>query len=532
MVVVPGPAEMTDMTIGRLLLRAEREFGGCESVVDGSIRATFADLVSDVVAAAQGLAARGIGVGDRVALWAPNSYRWVVTSLAIMGSGAILVPLNTRFKAAEAMYVLERSQARIIFIESDFHDIDFAGMLSDFRGHVVDVSASATADPHSAAESWDSFIQSGCVTSASSVRATFASIPPEAIANILFTSGTTGRPKGAMLAHGQDILTAYWWCLGVGLEPGDRYLVVNPYFHSFALKSGIVASLIMGTTMVPMRVLEIGRLLDLVEQERITVLPGPPALYTTLLSDERRHGRDLSSVRLAVTGAAVVPVALLERMRTELPFKDITTAYGLTESCGTVTVNPRDASPEAVSLTVGIPLPGVEMRIVDAEGRSLPQGDQGEVQVRGYNVMMGYLDDPEATAEAITDDGWLRTGDVGLIDAAGHLRITDRVKHMFICGGFNVYPAEVEQVICQMPQVLEAAVVGVPDERLGEVGQAYVTPRPGEHVVPADVIAHCRSLLANFKVPRSVVVVDALPKNAGGKVVKHELRAQGEGGEV
>lgn len=524
MLAVPGPDEMTDMTIGRLLLRAEQEFGNRESVVDGAVRATFSDLVSDVVAAAQGLVARGIGVGDRVALWAPNSYRWVVTSLAIMGSGAILVPVNTRFKAAEAAYVLERSGARLIFIESDFHDIDFAGMLSDFTGQVVEISPSAATAPNPAVESWEAFIQSGSVTSPTSVRTTFASVPPDAIANILFTSGTTGRPKGAMLAHGQDILTAYWWCRGVGLQPGDRYLVVNPYFHSFALKSGIIASLIMGTTMVPMRVLEIGRLLDLVEREHITVLPGPPALYTTLLSDERRHGRDLSSVRLAVTGAAVVPVALLERMRVELPFKDITTAYGLTESCGTVTVNPRDASAEAVSLTVGVPLPGVEIRIVDADGRELPQGGQGEVQVRGYNVMMGYLDDPEATAEAITDDGWLRTGDVGLIDPEGHLRITDRVKHMFICGGFNVYPAEVEQVICQMPQVLEAAVVGVPDERLGEVGQAYVTARPGQQVIPNDVIAHCRSLLANFKVPRSVVVVDALPKNAGGKVVKHELR--------
>jgi acyl-CoA synthetase (AMP-forming)/AMP-acid ligase II len=255
------------------------------------------------------------------------------------------------------------------------------------------------------------------------------------------------------------------------------------------------------------------------------VLPGPPTLYASLLDHPARSGADLSSLRLAVTGAAVVPVALVKRMRAEL-FPDVVIAYGLTEACGTVTVGDPHADAQTMVRTVGRPIDGTEVVIADRSGTRLPPGESGEVLVRGYNVMRGYFGDPEATAAAIDTGGWLHTGDIGSLDAGGNLRITDRLKDMFIVGGFNVYPAEVEQLITRYPKVSEAAVVGVPDARLGEVCRAYVIARPGAEIDPAEIIEFCRERLAHFKVPREVVIVAELPRNAAGKVLKYVLRGQ------
>jgi acyl-CoA synthetase (AMP-forming)/AMP-acid ligase II len=251
------------------------------------------------------------------------------------------------------------------------------------------------------------------------------------------------------------------------------------------------------------------------------VLPGPPTLYQSILNHPEREKRDLSSLRLAVTGAAVVPVVLVERMRDELAFETVLTAYGLTEATGTVTMCTRDDDAETIATTSGRAIPDTEVRI-DAD-----EGDPGEVLVRGYNVMLGYFEEPEETAKTIDDDGWLHTGDVGVMDDRGNVCITDRIKDMFVVGGFNAYPAEIEQVLSRHPAVSEVAVVGVPDERLGEVGRAYVVPRPKETVDVDEVVAWCRERMANYKVPRSVVVVDSLPRNASGKVLKFELRKEG-----
>jgi len=255
------------------------------------------------------------------------------------------------------------------------------------------------------------------------------------------------------------------------------------------------------------------------------VLPGPPTLYSSMLDDPMRTELDLSSLRLAMTGSASVPVALVERMREEL-FPTVLIAYGLTETCGTATVGDRNASVETIARTVGRAIPGTEVRVAGPGGETMPVGESGEVLVRGYNVMQGYFEDPQGTADAIDPDGWLHTGDVGLFEADGNLRITDRLKDMFVVGGFNTYPAEVEQMLARHPKVSEAAVIGVHDERLGEVGRAYILPRRGVEVTEAEIIAYCRERLANFKVPRSVVIVEELPRNASGKVLKFKLRQQ------
>ncbi len=291
---------------------------------------------------------------------------------------------------------------------------------------------------------------------------------PDDVADILFTSGTTGRSKGAMSAHRQTIGVARAWAELGGVREDDRYLVVNPFFHSFGYKIGIVVGLLTGCTLYPVATFDVDATMKLIEDERITVFPGAPTLYQSMLNAPSRAERDLSSLRLAVTGAAVVPVVLIERMRDELGIDQVVTAFGMTEAVVATMCREGDSA-EVVATTCGRAIPGMEARIANPS-----ENGAGELLLRGEFVMLGYLDDPDATREAIDDDGWLHTGDIGTLDEQGNLTITDRLKDMYISGGFNVYPAEVEQALMRLEGVADVAVVGVPDERMGEVGKAYV----------------------------------------------------------
>jgi acyl-CoA synthetase (AMP-forming)/AMP-acid ligase II len=491
-------------TVPQLVEACAHRYAGREAVVDGPVRLTFADLAAQISRFGRALLAHGVRPGERVAVWAPNSARWIVAALGAVCAGAVLVPLNTRFKGAEAGDVLRRSQARLLVTEDGFLGNHYVAML---RGeHLPDLSTVVTMD------AWDAFL-------ARAGEVTAAPVGPDDVSDIFFTSGTTGAPKGAVLAHGQTLRMYATWSELAGLREGDRYLVVNPFFHTFGYKAGVLACLLRGATIVPQPVFDVDSTLRLVARERITVLPGPPALYTSILGHPDRDRYDLSSLRVAVTGAAVVPVALIERMRAELTFETILTAYGLTECGGTATMCRAGDDPVTVATTAGRPVPGVEVRVAG------PAGEPGEVLLRGYGIMRGYFADEAATRSTVDPDGWLHTGDVGVLDGRGYLRITDRLKDMFIVGGFNAYPAEIEQALARHEKVAEAAVVGVPDERLGEVGKAFVVPRPGATVTGAELIGFCRERLANYKVPRAVVVVDSLPRNASGKVVKSVLRA-------
>jgi acyl-CoA synthetase (AMP-forming)/AMP-acid ligase II len=312
----------------------------------------------------------------------------------------------------------------------------------------------------------------------------------------------------------------------VGLRADDRYLIVNPFFHAFGYKAGIVACLATGATMLPLPQFDVAVVMQMTAAERISMIPGPPTIYQTILNHPERQTLDSSSLRLAVTGAASVPVSLVTRMREELGFETVVTAYGLTETCGFATMCRHDDEAETVATTSGRAMPGVEVQVVDEDGTEVPRGEPGEVVVRGYNVMREYFEDPQQTAEAIDVHGWLHTGDVGVMDERGYLRITDRKKDMFIVGGFNVYPAEVENAILEHPDVAQVAVVSAPDDRMGEIGVAFVVPRAGASIDPEALCAWCTPRMANYKVPRRAVVVDALPVNASGKVLKFELREQ------
>lgn len=482
---------------------------------------TAAALRDEVHRAAAALIALGVRPADRVAIWSPNTWHWVVACLAIHHAGAAMVPLNTRYTAEEAADILARTEAPVLFGMGEFLGAD---RVAELRRDDLPALRHIVRIPIEAAEtgvgSWDDFIARGAESSATeAVNARAAAVTPDDVSDILFTSGTTGRSKGVLCAHRQSLSASASWAANGNITSADRYLCINPFFHNFGYKAGILACLQTGATLIPHLTFDPLRTLQAIEQHRITVLPGPPTIYQVLLDHPARQDYDLSSLRFAVTGAATVPVVLVERMQSELDIDIVLTAYGLTEANGMGTMCRADDDAVTVATTCGRPFADFELRIDAAPG-----SETGEVLLRGPNVMLGYLDDPEATAAAIDSDGWLHTGDIGAVDAAGNLRITDRLKDMYICGGFNVYPAEVEQVLARMPGVADAAVIGVPDERLGEVGRAFVVVRPGVDLDEQSVIAYTREHLANFKAPRSVRFVDTLPRNPGGKVVKPQLR--------
>jgi acyl-CoA synthetase (AMP-forming)/AMP-acid ligase II len=490
---------------------------------------TYTELVTRVARAAKALVAAGVEPGDRVAVWAPNSIEWIVAALGITAAGGVLVPVNTRFKGTEAAYVLARSNARAVFTVRGFLDTDYPALLaaSDVALPALEHTIVLSGLDGDGAIGWDEFLARGRPIADATVDARIAAIGADDPSDVVFTSGTTGKPKGVVMAHGQTLRAYLDWCDWADLRAGDRYLIVNPFFHIFGYKAGVLASLMRGATIFPLAVFDTGAVCDIVEREQITVFPGAPTLYQSLLDAPERARHDISSLRLAVSGAADIPIELIRRVREELPFERILTGYGLTEA-GTVTGSRPDDDFEHIATTVGVSWPGFDVRTVTDTGVDAAPGEPGEVVVRGATVMRSYLDDPEATAAAIDAEGFLHTGDLGTIDADGYLRIVGRIKDMFIVGGFNAYPAEIENLLLRHPRVAQAAVIGVPDARLGEIGMAFIVATPGDAIEPAVIIDWARAEMANYKVPRVVAFLDALPLNATGKVVKDELRARTE----
>ncbi|SFB45958.1 Acyl-CoA synthetase (AMP-forming)/AMP-acid ligase II [Amycolatopsis marina] len=505
-----GPA-----TIPAALIDAAGRFPGREAVVDGPVRMTYGELHQQVRRCASLFIDNGIHRGDRVAICSPNTQHWVIAALGALYCGATLVPVNTRFTGPEMLDVVERSETAALVVAGPFLGTD---RIAELRAAglgplrlILRIPADGTPPPEAGVVDWAA-VESMPVSPEADARAD--AVAPDDVSDILFTSGTTGRSKGAMSAHRQSIGVARAWADCGQLTAEDRYLVINPFFHSFGYKAGMLAALLSGCTILPQRTFDVDATMRVIAAERITVLPGAPTIYQTMLDSPGLREHDLSSLRLAVTGAATVAVALVERMRADLSFDTVLTAYGLTEAVVATMCRPDDDA-ETIARTCGRAAADFEVRTAE---------DSGEILLRGPNTMLGYLDDPEATAEAIDVEGWLHTGDVGTLDERGYLKITDRIKDMYICGGFNVYPAEVEQALARLDGVADSAVIGVPDTRMGEVGRAYVVRRPGADVSASDIVEHCKAVLANYKVPRQVEFRDQLPRNPSGKVLKRVLR--------
>jgi acyl-CoA synthetase (AMP-forming)/AMP-acid ligase II len=498
-------------TIPGALREAAERHGDHPAYVTGEATVSYSELLDRVRKLAFRYLEHGLQAGDRVVIWGPNSLNWAAAALAVTYAGGVVVPANSRYTAHEVADLVDRTSARIVLVADGFlgrtqladlraaGDLPSVGSLGDLDRLTLDHRGGERA------------LRTDVTTDEVEARAD--AVGPPDVADILFTSGTTGRSKGAMSAHRQTIGVARAWAELGGVRADDRYLVVNPFFHSFGYKIGIVVGLLTGATLYPVATFDLDETMALIQSERITLLPGAPTIYQSLLNAPNRADFDLSSLRLAVTGAAVVPVVLIERMRDDLGIDHVVTAFGMTEAV-VATMCREDDSAETVATTCGRAIPGMEARIAD----------NGELLLRGDYVMLGYLDDAAATAEAIDADGWLHTGDVGTLDDAGNLTISDRLKDMYISGGFNVYPAEVEQTLARLDGVADVAVVGVPDERMGEVGKAYVVRADGASLTEDDVIGYARERLANFKAPRVVEFTDALPRNLSGKVLKTQLR--------
>ncbi|MGH3435886.1 MAG: AMP-binding protein [Sciscionella sp.] len=529
-------------TMPALLDEAARRFGALPAVLDATTRLTWAELREQVRTVSRALTAVGIRPGDRVAVWAPNRVEFILAMLGTECLGAALVPLNTRYRGEEARVVLSKSGASALLLCNGFLGNDYLGMLREAgarsvaegtaptgRGHVVpgllglhtviDLAAGAA----DGALPWSAFLDRADEVPTETVAETERAVTPGTVVDILYTSGTTGVPKGVMSTHAQTIGVAEVWAKGASLGPEDNYAIVNPFFHSFGYKAGVVAAITAGTTIYPLVTFDPVALMELVEHARITVLPGAPTIFTMLINHPRRTEFDLSSLRFAIAGAATVPETLFSDMLEVLGFEQVAQAYGLTE-CVVATQSRPNEDPVHVAHTTGPAVPGLQIRVVDEHGQDVQVGTDGEIWLRGEFVMLGYFDDPAATAAAIDEDQWLHTEDVGRLDEHGCLKITGRIKDMFTVGGFNVYPAEVENVLSGYPDVVEAAVIGVDDERMGSAGRAFLTLHAGAALDEEALRSYCRDRLANFKVPRGFVVLHEFPRNASGKILKKDLR--------
>ena len=522
--IQPNAQQESAQTLPGMLADVARRFADRAAIVENGKSISYAQLQQLSRQAARALMTLGVQAGDRVALWAPNVSEWIVAACGVHAAGGVLVPLNTRMKGAEAADILDRSRAKVLVSVGDFLNNYYPDLLAGQRPATLQqVVVLGDKVLPSADLSWSQFMAKADATSEQDQLQRQAQIKPDDTADLMFTSGTTGRPKGVMAAHRPTILAFKAWSDVVGLTEGSRYLIVNPFFHTFGYKAGWVAALLQGATVYPEQVFDAEAILRRIESDRISFMPGPPTLFLSMLAHPQLKSFDLSSLEASVTGASTVPPILIKRMREELGIKNVTTAYGLTECGGCATLCDPSDDVETVANTCGKALPGTEVCCVDEEGKPVTAGVAGEVLLRGYHIMKGYFEDEKATTETIDADGWLHTGDVGVLDERGYLRITDRLKDMFIVGGFNCYPAEIERMLSNHPDVAQVAVLGVPDERMGEVGCACVVARNGVTVDKDAFIAWCRANMANYKVPRFMLQMESLPVNASNKVQKRDL---------
>lgn len=485
---------------------------------------SYAELDELRLNAGRALIAQDIQPGDRVAVWAQNCVEWAVIGLAIHSVGAVLVPINTRMRGAEAGYALTKSSAKLLFCAGDFLDEHYPTLLGEHAPAALQ-KIIVLRDAQANDFAWQDFLATADSVAPETVQARGEAVTAQDRMDIMFTSGTTGAPKGVVTTHGQNLRVINEWCERMALVPEDRYLIVNPFFHAFGYKVGWLGGLLRGCTVLPHAVFDAEAVMQRITRDKISVLPGPPTLFISLMNKPSEEKYDVSSLRATITGAAAVAPSLIERIRAELGFDIVLTGYGLTETCGIVALCHPDDDAETIVNTCGQPIPDIEVRIVDTDNQALAVGEPGEIVVRGYNVMAGYLDDPEETAKTIDGDGWLHTGDIGFLNEQGYLKITDRLKDMYITGGFNCYPAEIESMMAAHPAIAQVAVIGVADERLGEVGKAFVVARGDTPINEQEIIGWCRENMGNYKVPRYVAAIDSLPTNPSGKVMKFKLKA-------
>jgi fatty-acyl-CoA synthase len=515
---------LLDETIGANLERIARRFGDREALVSRhqQRRYTYAQLDGAVDALARGLIAAGVEAGDRVGIWAPNCAEWVLTQYATAKAGAILVNINPAYRVAELEYALRQSGVRLLISATDFKTSDYRAMVSEVRGSLPSLERAV----YIGTPGWDELIAGGETVPAFALRSRMAGLSCEDAINIQYTSGTTGFPKGATLSH-RNILNNGYLSGGVlGYTEADRVCVPVPLYHCFGMVLGSLGAITHGACLVlPSPAFDPGETLAAVAEERCTSLYGVPTMFIAELEHPDFGSFDLSSLRTGMMGGAPCPVEVMRDVVRDMHMEEVAIVYGMTETSPASTLTRRDDSLERRVETVGRPLPHVEVQIVSPEtGAVVGVGSTGELCTRGYSVMLGYWDEPDKTAEAIDADGWMHTGDLATMDTDGYCKIVGRIKDMVIRGGENIYPREIEELLFTHPDVVDAQVVGVPDERYGEELVAWIRVRPGASLDAGAVRDFCGARIARFKVPRHVLFADAFPMTVTGKPQKFKLR--------
>lgn len=534
--------ELREKTLGQILDETVARFPDQDALVyaDRGYRQTWREFADTVDAFAKGLMALGVSKGEKVAVWATNVPYWVTLQFATAKIGAILITVNTNYREHELRYLLNHSECENIFLIDTLRDHAFVDTLYAIAPELRRQGRSqlrCAALPHLkrvcylGAEKFrgmysvPEILGMAVMVSDEDYRARQAELDPWDVINMQYTSGTTGFPKGVMLTHVGVGLNGYWIGRNMGFTEKDRLCLCVPLFHCFGCVLGVMACVNHGACMVIVEKFNPLAVLAAVDGERCTALHGVPTMFLAELEHKLFKRFDVSSLRTGIMAGSTCPEPLMRRVVEEMNMKDITICYGLTEGSPVMTQSDVNDPLSLRCETVGCAMPGIEVRVADPETcEELPRGQVGEILCRGYNVMKGYYKMPEETARTISPDGWLHSGDLGIMDEAGYVRVTGRIKDMIIRGGENVYPREVEEFLMGMPDVMDVQVVGVPSRKYGEEVAAFIIPRKGATIAPEDVRAFCRGQIAWYKIPRHIAVVDAFPLTASGKIQKFRLR--------
>jgi len=527
-------------TIGAVLDHAVSRWPDTEALVsiDQGIRWTYSQFHRRVDDVAAGLLALGLEPGDRVGIWAPNCAEWTLTQFATARVGLIQVNVNPAYQLAELEYTLKKVGVKALIAAESFKTSDYVAMTEALA---PEIPASTPGDLHAARlpqlrivaklsgaarPGWLDFsgIASGDRTL---LRDAAAQIECRQPINIQFTSGTTGLPKGATLSHRNIVNNAFFVGTSMGLRAGDRLCVPVPLYHCFGMVMSNLACVVHGATIVyPSAGFDPLAVLKAVESEHCTALHGVPTMFIAELQHPRFSEFDLSTLRAGIMAGSPCPIEVMRQVVDRMHVREVTIAYGMTETSPvSFQSSPQDSLDRRVS-TVGRIQPHMEAKVIDADGNTVPRGTPGELCTRGYAIMLGYWDDKERTAEAIDRDGWMHTGDLGVIDDEGYCNIVGRSKDMIIRGGENIYPREIEEFLFRHPKIGDVTVVGVPDDKYGEEVCAWVRLRAGESASEEEIRDFCRGQIAHYKIPRHVCFVDAFPTTVTGKIQKYLIREQ------
>lgn len=535
--------EWEGRTLSDLWETAVKRFADNEVAVSGNRRFTYREMDERVGMFARGLVSLGINKGDRIVIWMPNNSNWLLAEFAVVKAGATMVPLSTRFKSYDLEYILKQSDSVAILSAGRLGKIDFYEILKDVCPEIAygqpGILRSEKLPFLKTVVIFDDESRSGCF-SADQIMQMGKEVPPDRLSrrrtetvpqdvvNIPFTSGTTGFPKGVMTTHEQYLGETVCFRERLGIREEDRFMAIAPFFANFGNYFGILLPVMVGGCSIMTEVYDPSLAIKMLEQEKITHFSGTPTMYSDILHHPDFSEMSVATLRTAMTGAAPAPVQMVKDVYSKMGVEVLCNGYGMTENSGCTTMTKRGDPPEVLAETTGKPFPGVSICVKDPETQKKLRPNQvGELCTKGWIVMKGYYKMERETAECFDAEGWFHTGDLGMLTESGNFMVTGRLKEMFISGGFNVYPVEMENFLYSMPGIAQVAIVGVPDRRMGEVGMAFVVVKPGHQLNEEQVISHCKRRVAGYKVPRYILFVDQMPMAGVGKVQKFLLREMG-----